>query len=93
MYSKTGGVFVHSYLRSIGFSKITKRKEMQELIREVIDSYDEKYVVENHPDGAFAEFSKNYGRNFRKITLKKCVRSLNMFWEGFIYKGFRKRQS
>ena len=61
MYSKTGGVFVHSYLRSIGFSKITKRKEMQELIHEVIDSYDEKYVVENHPDGAFAEFSKNYG--------------------------------
>lgn len=52
---------MHSYLRSIGFSKITKRKEMQELIRDVIDSYDEKYVVENHPDGAFAEFSKNYG--------------------------------
>ena len=52
---------MHSYLRSIGFSKITKRKEMQELIRDVIDSYDEKYVVENHPDGTFAEFSKNYG--------------------------------
>ena len=50
---------MHSYLRSIGFSKITKRKEMQELIRDVIDSYDEKYVVENHPDGTFAEFSKN----------------------------------
>ena len=49
---------MHSYLRSIGFSKITKRKEMQELIRDVIDSYDEKYVVENHPDGTFAEFSK-----------------------------------
>ena len=45
---------MHSYLRSIGFSKITKRKEMQELIRDVIDSYDEKYVVENHPDGTFA---------------------------------------
>lgn len=52
---------MHSYLRAVGFSNITKRKEMQEIIRDVIKTYDEKVAVENHPDGVFIEFSKNYG--------------------------------
>ncbi|MDO5136633.1 MAG: DUF3881 family protein [Eubacteriales bacterium] len=52
---------MHSYLRAVGFSNITKRREMQEIIRDVLRTYDEKVVVENHPDGVFVEFSKNYG--------------------------------
>ena len=52
---------MHNYLRSVGFSKITKRKEIQEIIRDVIKNYDEKVAVENHPEGVFAEFSKTYG--------------------------------
>lgn len=34
---------------------------MQEIIRDVIETYDEKLAVENHPDGVFVEYSKNYG--------------------------------
>lgn len=34
---------------------------MEELIRDVVNAYDEKYVVEDHPDGAFVEFAKLYG--------------------------------
>lgn len=52
---------MHSYLKAVGFSNITKRSEIQEIIRDVIRTYDEKVAVENHPDGVFVEFSKNYG--------------------------------
>jgi len=52
---------VHSYLRAVGFSEIKKRREIEEIIKEVIETYDEKNVVEDYEDGIFAEFSKNYG--------------------------------
>ena len=52
---------MHKYLRAVGFSKITKRSEMKEIILDVIRNYDEKTAVEGHPDGVFVEFSKNYG--------------------------------
>ena len=52
---------MHSYLRAVGFSEIKKRREIEEIIKEVIETYDEKNVVEDYEDGIFAEFSKNYG--------------------------------
>ena len=52
---------MHSYLRTVGFSKVKLRKEMQEIIQDVINTYDEKIAVENHPDGVFVQYSKNYG--------------------------------
>ena len=52
---------MHSYLRAVGFSKVKSRKEMQEIILDVMSTYDEKIVVENHPDGVFVEYFKNYG--------------------------------
>lgn len=52
---------MHSYLRTVGFSKITRRSSIKQIIRDTVETYDEKVVVENHPDGIFAEFSKNYG--------------------------------
>ncbi len=55
---------MHSYLKSVGFSKITKRTQMRQIILDVVRNYDEKRTVENHEDGVFAEFSKNYGSDF-----------------------------
>lgn len=52
---------MHSYLKAVGFSQIKKRSEVKEIIRDVIKSYDEKNVVENHEDGVFVEYSKFYG--------------------------------
>ena len=34
---------MHSYLRAVGFSKVKSRKEMQEIIRDVMSTYDEDY--------------------------------------------------
>ena len=36
---------MHSYLRTVGFSKVKSRKEMQEIIQDVINTYDEKIAV------------------------------------------------
>ena len=47
---------MHSYLKAVGFSKIKKRTEMKEIILDVIRNYDEKNLIEDHPDGTFAEF-------------------------------------
>ena len=52
---------MHSYLRAVGFSKITKRSSIRQIITDVVETYDEKNVIEDYPDGVFAEFSKNYG--------------------------------
>lgn len=52
---------MHSYLRAVGFSEIKKRREIEEIIQDVIETYDEKNVVEDYEDGVFTEFSKNYG--------------------------------
>ncbi len=48
---------MHSFLKAVGFSKVTKREEMKEIILDVIKNYDEKNVVGDHPDGVFAQFS------------------------------------
>ena len=52
---------MHKYLKAVGFSRITKRSQIREIIQDVIKNYDEKTAVENHPEGIFVEFSKNYG--------------------------------
>lgn len=51
---------MHSYLRSIGFSQLSKA-ELNKILDDVVKHYDEKTVVESHPDHLFAEFSRNYG--------------------------------
>lgn len=59
---------MHSYLRAIGFSDFRNKKELQEILDEVVQSYDEKYVVdeENH---VFAEMSKSFGCD---VGIKVC---------------------
>lgn len=52
---------MHSFLKAVGFSKVKKREEMKEIILDVIKNYDEKKLVEGHPDGVFAQFSRYYG--------------------------------
>ena len=42
---------MHSYLRAVGFSRITKRSSIRQIITDVVETYDEKTVIENYPDG------------------------------------------
>lgn len=51
---------MHSYLKTIGFSKLKKR-ELDEILKDIVKNYDEKYVAEGQDNGIFVEFSKNFG--------------------------------
>ena len=54
---------MHSFLKAIGFSQISKREQMKKIILDVIKNYDTKNVIKDYPDGTFAEFSRNYGND------------------------------
>ena len=75
-----GGVLMHSYLRAVGFSKITKRSSIEQIIMDVVETYDEKYVVEDHQDGIFAEFSKNYGCDCRLQSADSMMKTISSMW-------------
>ena len=51
-----GGVLMHAYLKTIGFSKIKTTKELQEILRDVVENYDRKKIVETEEHHLFAEF-------------------------------------
>lgn len=55
---------MHSYLKSIGFSEISGKKEMDRILKDVVLHYDEKTVIEDRKDHLFAEISKTYGCDF-----------------------------
>ena len=54
---------MHSFLKAIGFSQISKREEMKKIILDVIKNYDKKNVIQDYLDGTFAEFLRNYGND------------------------------
>ena len=60
---------MHSFLKAVGFSKVTKREEMKEIILDVIKNYDEKNVVEDNTDGVFAQFSQMCIRDREKSMI------------------------
>lgn len=54
---------MHSFLKSIGFSKYIKRKDVQNLIQDVINNPDKKLISEDGQGTVFAELSKDYGED------------------------------
>lgn len=52
---------MHSFLRSIGFSKIKTKKDFDVILNQVMDRYDEKILAESESGQLFAQISKNYG--------------------------------
>lgn len=56
-------IFVHKYLRAIGFGKLNNRKELKELLTKAIQNAAERAYVTNGEETMFAEFSMSYGEN------------------------------
>lgn len=52
---------MHSYLKSIGFSTVETKKELDFVLKDVIENYDEKLVIENDENHLYVEMSKSYG--------------------------------
>lgn len=51
---------MHTYLKTVGFSNL-KKKDMEEVLKNVVEYCDEKNIVESPEKHIFAEFSKNFG--------------------------------
>ena len=83
-----GGVLMHSYLRAVVFSKITKRSSIRQIITDVVENYDDKTIVKDHPEGVFAEFSKNYGCDCG-ITVCGQYDENNVFYPDYYFPFFR----
>lgn len=52
---------MHNFLHSIGFSEVKTKKAVDLILQEVLQSWDEKKVVEEEDGHIFAEISKEYG--------------------------------
>lgn len=51
---------MHKYLRAIGFSNLTDRKKLKELLTEVVMNADERNYTMNKEDVMLGEFCKNF---------------------------------
>ena len=79
---------MHSYLRAVGFSDIKSREGIKEIIGDTVRNYDEKVAVEDHKDGVFVEFSKNYGCDCG-ITVCGQYDEYNRFHVDYYFPFFR----
>lgn len=79
---------MHSYLRAVGFSDIKSREGIKGIIGDTVRNYDEKVAVEDHKDGVFVEFSKNYGCDCG-ITVCGQYDEYNRFHVDYYFPFFR----
>lgn len=54
---------MHKFLRSVGFSEYTDRKQIQQLIRDIILHADERSYTSNGEDSLYAEFDRNFAED------------------------------
>lgn len=62
-------MIVHSYLRAIGFSKITDRKELEDLLGMIIEQPTEKKINNIQDNKIVAEISQSFSKNMG-ITIR-----------------------
>ena len=60
---------MHTYLRAIGFSNIKKGKDIEQLLKDIYENFDDSYVVSEACNQVFGEYSKSYGTD---IGIKIC---------------------
>ena len=53
---------MHNYLRSIGFSNIVNKREVDHLINDIVKNPDKKMITEDDYGNVFAELSREFGR-------------------------------
>lgn len=78
---------MHSFLRSIGFSKLKKKKEIDALIQDVIEHPDKKVISEDTDGNVFAELSKDYGQ-FIGIAVRGEYSEDEVFEADYFYPYF-----
>lgn len=51
---------MHAFLKSVGFSNVENRRAMDVILRDVLQNYDTKKIVEDEKHHSFVEISKEY---------------------------------
>ena len=82
---------MHSYLKSIGFSQIRTIRGQEELIGEVLRSYDYKKVAADRNNQLFAQISKEYAQDMG-ITVCGYYDDENLFHMEYYYPYFNGTQ-
>lgn len=59
---------MHSYLKAVGFSEISGKKELDRILNDVINKYDEKIVATDKAGHLFTQLVKRYGVDFGIIV-------------------------
>lgn len=54
---------MHSYLRAVGFSQYTKKRQLEDVWKDIIEHPDKKTIAESD-DGTFVQLEKYYGEEF-----------------------------
>ena len=52
---------MHAFMKAVGFSGLENRKDLERIIRDVLENYDTKKIAENEKHRSFVEFSREYG--------------------------------
>ncbi len=53
---------MHAFMKAVGFSSgLENRKDLERIIRDVLENYDTKKIAENEKHRSFVEFSREYG--------------------------------
>ena len=55
--------FLHKFLRAIGFSEYTEKKQIQQLIRDIILQADDRSYSSKGEKGLLSEFDRNFGED------------------------------
>lgn len=79
---------MHSFLKSIGFSKLKKKKEIDALIQDVTLHPDRKVISEDAEGNVFAELSKDYGQ-FIGIAVRGEYTDDEVFEADYFYPYFQ----
>lgn len=54
---------MHKFLRAVGFSEYTEKKQIQQLIKEILLNADERNYTSKNESGLFAEFDRNFAED------------------------------
>ena len=79
---------MHLYLTTIGFHKVTTRKQVRDILRDVVETCDERTVVEDYGDGIFVECTKYYAQDLG-ICVCGVIDEDNTFHVEYYYPFFR----
>lgn len=54
---------MHKFLRAVGFSEYTEKKQIQQLIKEILLNADKRNYTSKNESGLFAEFDRNFAED------------------------------